>query len=378
MSESKSCNLKYYQTSFWIKQNLTSSCCKSQTETLDRNQPLQHYLDKWRHEFDLLDQGVKIDNCKLCWKHEESGQVSHRMESGQGIPQVNLILSLSNLCNQMCSYCSPKFSSEWENSIRTKGNFINISQTAKENLALDPEHSHDDHWIQQISDYINTRPDNSVKLSLIGGEPLMHFPSLKKIDLLNKDKIKTFQLTTNLNPPSNKFLVWILENFSKEKLTFDISLDSSLEFMPEVRSGFDAKKFTENLQLLMDQDIQDLSFKCVISAMSIFDLDKFLPYLQEHQQIQPHFRQINNPDCLDPIYVPKKFRDSILQKCSHLQVPEIFKKILSYDHDDDNLKLFEQHSYLQQYFERTNIDPTMSQNPLFAEYWSWLTKNYKR
>jgi hypothetical protein len=83
------------------------------------------------------------------------------------------------------------------------------------------------------------------------------------------------------------------------------------------------------------------------------------------------FTQINNPDCLDPIYLPKEFKQRILD--TDISLPDLVTEILALDNKMVDLKLFEQYNYLKQYFARTNTDPTTTPNALFNKYWAWLS-----
>jgi len=108
--------------------------------------------------------------------------------------------------------------------------------------------------------------------------------------------------------------------------------------------------------------------------LSIFDLKNFIRW-KEHNNFNIKFYKLNNPECLDPQYVPRQFRQAIWNQISHLDVPPIISEVL---HQADNivdLKLFEQYNYLTQYFSRVEIDPEQIPNELFVEYWTWLTQH---
>jgi sulfatase maturation enzyme AslB (radical SAM superfamily) len=276
----------------------------------------------------------------------------------------------SNLCNQMCSYCSPKFSSTWQESIVTDGEFKNISATAKLNQSVpNIVTDHREYWIKEINQYISEQPENSVKLDLLGGEPLMQIHSLQQLLEMNSRQVRQLLIQTNLNPPSQRFLRWILENFPNEKLVFDISIDSTPEYNHVPRAGFRQDVFMSNLKLLKDHAVM-CQVTSVISVTSIFDIANFCKFLDQIGY-SATFSQINNPDCLDPIYLPTEFKQRILD--TNIPLPDLANKILNSDNKMVDLKLFEQYNYLKQYFARTNIDPGTTPNALFNEYWAWLS-----
>lgn len=364
MTESKSCSLKGRQTVFYLQTNTISSCCRAHPIVLDRSKTINDYLDIWSHESQQLDQGIQLNGCKHCWQAEDQGQISYRQH--RSIPNnITLIdLYMSNLCNHMCSYCSPKFSSVWEDSINTAGMFKNISTTAKNNLQPMAIVNDQEHWLDQVQHHIASLPDNSVVLKLLGGEPLMQQRNLEKLLLLNTNKIKVLSITTNLNPPNNKFLLWILNNFPKSKLKIEISMDATPEYNHVVRAGFDRDRFLTNFTLLKDRSI-NYKINCVLSVLNIFDLANFEFFDQKID-----YRKINYPDCLDPELVPWDIRQTILKTL--VNTDPIVVDVLSAPAQANTVGLLEQYNYLTQYFERAKIVVEDINNELFQTWWKWL------
>lgn len=371
--ESKSCSLKGSQKVFYLHINRVASCCRSDLEILDPSKDLDSYIKNWQHESSQLDRGVEIPGCEHCWRAEHKGEISYRLSRND--PAL-IELYLSNLCNQMCSYCSPKFSSAWQESIDQAGMLTGISNTAKSNLHTDIQTADITHWIEQISQYINCRPDHSVTIKLLGGEPLMQQRNLEKLLSLNSHKIKKLVLGTNLNPPTEKFLKWLLDNVDADVLSFVVSIDASPEYNHWPRALFDQDKFLNNLKLLKQNQI-DVLVNSVVSAVSIFDLKNFIMWLNDNQ-IDPSFTKLNNPDCLEPTLVPEIFRKQIWEEIKHLDPPAVLQEILQHQSAPNPVRMVEQYNYLSQYFERNNLNPGQCNNKLFKEYWNWLTQNYKK
>jgi len=334
---------------------------------LDPEKNLDYYMDMWQQERQQLKQGQEILSCETCWQKENKGLSSYRVATDAA---DSIEIFTSNLCNQMCSYCSPKFSSTWEDSIRAQGEFKNISATSKKNQTIiDISSGHQAHWFDEISQHISQQPDNSIVIKLLGGEPLMQMNSLRHLLEINNQQVKKLIIQTNLNPPNQRFLVWVLENFPTEKLVFDISIDTSPKYNHVPRAGFQHDLFAANLELLQKHKVQ-CGFSSVISVLSIFDIAEFCKFLDQ-TNYSTTFLQINNPDCLDPIYLPQKFKQQILN--TPVVLPNLVAEILNSSNKTVDLKLFEQYNYLKQYFVRTNIDPTTTTNALFNEYWEWLS-----
>lgn len=370
MSIDKSCNLKGQQKIFYFQNSLVSSCCKSHPVKLENNKTLDYYIDLWQQEKQQLQQGIEIVPCEHCWISERRGITSFRQTYQKG---HDIELYFDNLCNHMCSYCSPKLSSVWEESVRTHGIFNNISKTSITNQSmLEHESVATDHWLNQIQNYINQQPDSSINVKICGGEPLMQVKNLQKFLELDNKKINKLSINTNLNPPSNRFLIWMLENFPKNKLHFHVSLDATMNFNSVSRAGFDQDRFMANLYLLKTHNIK-FSFAAVVSVLTIFDVDNFNHWIVTNQY-QILYNQLYNPDCLNPVYLPEEFKQKIIDTSKNL--PDLARQILSSPPASlgmVDLKLYEQYNYLNQYFSRTGIDPNNTNNQLFTEYWNWLS-----
>jgi sulfatase maturation enzyme AslB (radical SAM superfamily) len=217
-----------------------------------------------------------------------------------------------------------------------------------------------------------TQPTGSVDLKLLGGEPLMQLRNLQKLVELAGDSINQLEINTNLNPPNNRFLNWLLDTVPTHKLKFSVSLDATPEYNHVPRAGFDPDKFKTNFKLLLDKNI-NFHLISVVSVLSVFDLPNFLKWSKPYQVI---FNKINNPDCLDPILLPKHILDQISSQFEQ-DSPSVFQELYKSPQIKVDLKLFEQYNYLCQYFLRTNIDPTQISNRVFQQYWNWLIERQK-
>lgn len=369
----KSCNLKSQQKIFNLYLNSAASCCRAYSSSLE-NRSINSVIEHWREEARLLDQGIEVDNCETCWKDERQNKLSYR-QIYEFEEKTNLVeLVISNLCNQMCSYCSPKYSSTWEQSIIDHGNFKNISATNQENLSL-PKIVGSLDRLKEIEQYVHSCENNSVQLKLLGGEPLMQGNSLKKLLEFNQEKIKQLIIVTNLNPPKRKFLEWILSNFDCDRLLLQVSLDTTPEFNHVPRAGFDSGIFQQNLELLIRHNVK-FKFSSTVSAVSIFDLPNYLEWVNRNQ-FQAKFFRLNNPNCLDPELVPLEFRKNILDDIS-VEPPKLVQDILMIDAPLNDIKLYEQYNYISQYFERIQPSGLSVSNNNFNQYWNWLRERFAK
>jgi len=364
------CSLKGNQKIFWLHQSRASSCCRAIPISIT-DKTFKQCIDLWNNESDQLRQGKRIVGCEHCWGAEDRGEQSYRERHGNYnfYPgEVDRIeIGLDNLCNHMCSYCNPMFSSTWEDSISTHGNFKLVSTLAADNLKIFDISIDVDQWIEEIKHFIHAS-SGSITVKLTGGEPLMQKQNLQKLLEFNVDKINKLIINTNLNPPNNKFLKWTLENFPNEKLMFDVSIDTAPEFNHIPRAGFDKQKFENNLELLKEKKIQ-FKFQSAVSVTSVFTVDRYQIWLNQNGYPVDFF-ELNNPNCLSPGYLPQWVKSKLYNE----ELPRVVKESLNYMPPDATVRLFEQYNYLRQYFDRT---ATILNDSLLIEYWEWLKEKYE-
>ena len=365
----KSCDLKGRQKLFFLHLGTATSCCRAYSESLTAYGNLAQLTDHWDQERTQLAQGKEIASCNVCWKDEAQGHQSFRqLKIGH---KDNLIeLYIDNACNQMCSYCSPKFSSTWENSIAKHGMFSGVSRSVNENFKTTTNITDNKFWIDEIHQYIQQQPVNTVIVKLLGGEPLIQIKNLQNLLEFNSNRIKQLRIITNLNPPNNKNLQWLLDSVPSDRLHVSISLDATPDFNHVPRAGFDQHKFLENLELIQRYKVS-YHLLSVISVLNIFDLPNFFNWAKLNYHII-QCQSLNNPDCLDARLIPNQFK----QQIDVVGLPNLVQDILKPSEILVDIKLFEQYNYLTEYFRRTHIDPTQTPNQLFGEYWKWLTERF--
>ena len=370
---SKACDLKLNQKVFYLQFDRAASCCRAQQHDL-KNTSFAQLIQLWTQQKTQLEHNQEIADCDYCWQDERQGMSSFR-QLNANMNDNTLELYVNNTCNHMCSYCSPKFSSEWQHSIQNQGMLTNISATNQRNLMM--VHSADPTpWLADMQDYIQHQPDDSVVLKLLGGEPLMQVRNLESLLSMDSAKIRKIILVTNLAPPNNKFLIWLLDHVPVTKLHINISLDASPAFNHVPRAGFDAHTFKTNLDLLRSHHISHFVLS-VVSVLSVFDLPQFVAWLDQ-QHLPNQFNRLYNPDCLDPILLPRWIRQTIWDQMPDHYQNTVIREVLNSEQSPVDLKRFEQYSYLTQYFQRTQQDPKQIPNELFQEYWTWLQGTYSK
>ncbi len=365
----RACNLKGVQQVFLLNQQKATSCCRADPVSI-QGRSVTDLVETWKSEHQQLTQGVQLDNCRVCWAKENAGLQSYRQLHADPQP-IQVELNLSNLCNHMCSYCSPKFSSEWQRSIQQQGAFSQVSKTTTANQEPVSQATDQHVWLEQIQQHIAGYGQDSVVLSLLGGEPLMQHHALEKTISMMQPNVKQLVITTNLNPPSSRFFDQLLDTWPKDKLTFNISIDAVPEFNHVPRAGFDQQKFERNFVKLQQAGVK-FKFLCVVSVLNIFDLGTFL---SKYSGIEIIANQLNNPACLEIGTVSSEQRRQILAQLPD-SAPSWIRNELAQSTATVDLKLREQYNYLNQYFSRTNT--MIPDNMQFGQYWNLLQQRFNK
>lgn len=364
----KSCYKKTKHKSFWLNRDQAAACCRA--HPVDFNNNLNQLIDHWTQEDNLMRQGHEVTSCDHCWIYERQGIQSYRQQTEDDDNQnfETIDIDFSNLCNHMCVYCSPKYSSQWEDSIVKQGMFQLISATNRENLSVNKDPQYTEQNLESVLNYIASRPDKSIILGFLGGEPLMQQRNIEKILEISSSKISKLTISTNLNPPSNRIMKLMFEKLNNEvEVLMSISMDASPEFNYVSRSGFNQTKFLENLDYVKTQNAR-LVFTGVCNAISIFDLNNLINWHKDnnHSYI---IKPLNNPEMLQVKYLPRKYRQEIWKGLTNTNgLPEFIPQLLHCE-DQSDFYQFQLYSYLAQYFTRSNIDPTTAPNDLFVQWW---------
>jgi organic radical activating enzyme len=363
-----SCGLKGAQKVFFLELNQSASCCRAWPEAIPADASMQSLQQHWQTQAQQLELGQALSGCSVCWQDEKLGKTSFRQQhAGQDLDDIELFVD--NACNQMCSYCSPKFSSTWQQNIQQQGMFAGVSRRAKENLAIPIRADVNiDYWVNEIFNYVQQQPPHTVKLALLGGEPLMQIRNIQKF-ASTMSRLRLLTINTNLNPPSNKFLHWVLDHVPAQRLLMRVSLDATPGYNHVPRGLFDQQRFLENFETIKRSGAS-IRIISTLSILSLFDLPNFVTWVDQQQVAQSIFR-VNNPDCLAPDLVSVDVLENLKQKFTDL-VPQAFADLLVNHQTPIDLKLIEQYNYISQYFTRTGIDVDQIDNDLFHAWWNNL------
>lgn len=238
---------------------------------------------------DMLN-GVKNDECKKCYEHEEQGVPSWRQGSVprftnnlEEIRNTNSDGSLddfklkyydmrfSNICNFKCRTCSQEYSSQWEQE-NLRNNVSYAYQLPKNNNG---------ELLQDVIDKIDTME----QAYFAGGEPLImdqHYILLEEMIRKGKTDIELIYNSNISNLKyKNKDIIDLWSHFTKP-IQMNASIDHVRERAEYIRHGTDWALVESNFKKLSEYDFVHMTMNTVLSAFNYLTFDLFYGYLVDN------------------------------------------------------------------------------------------------
>lgn len=234
--------------------------------------PLDTYEQEAEEYAKLLDAGVKLDECSVCWETERDGLTSVRQSGNQSAKHfegdgiTSLDIRIHNKCNLACNMCHPNFSTLWA---KLKNKEINnfIPQT----------------HLDKVSELLS----NVRKISLQGGEPFYGDEYVNFVDgLQSKHQIEldtfTNVVTVNLDA---------ISRWSKElkSLRVNASVDGIGESFEYIRWPAKWSKFERNAKKVYEIIGGNINFFYTVQAANI---NSILPFLKWRNENCPNSRMV--------------------------------------------------------------------------------------
>lgn len=331
-------------------------CCKSQHPF-----PIDSNFGIIQEVKDALNNGIKHKHCTCCWYQESKGIYSWRQVGNDMLVKNKTVeLYLDNTCDLACIYCSPKYSSRWNQEIKIqKENGRDIQKYV--NADYYDEKKENYNHLPRILKYVellgkqakNSKP---LVINLLGGEPLLTSAIKKDVicDIIDaffsqttNDQFLIINIVSNCNTPEhviNKTIKLLKQNFQKYK-NLQISLTASVESTGEVaefiRYGLDWNRFEKNLNKWFLLENSRIIFSMAVNNISWKFTPDFFVYVfkkakEYNKRVNINFNTVMFPKHLSIQMLPDKFLktydniESILYKNKHLILNDnVFNKIVT-------------------------------------------------
>ena len=234
------CLAKWKQVSLHLPTGLTNSCYhpplhRIPVEGLDANPGQLHNTPYKKQQRQIMLAGERPAECQYCWNMEDLGELSDRhYRSGESWAAVDLDriaastgleddvvpsyveVNFNNVCNLACSYCSPQFSSTWQQEVDRHGGYP--TSTVHNNPAhfqgerrVIPVREHNP-YVEAFWSWWPTLYPQLKHFRMTGGEPL-----------LDRNTYRVFDYV--LAMPKPDLHLNVTSNFSVDQKSWDKYLD---------------------------------------------------------------------------------------------------------------------------------------------------------
>jgi MoaA/NifB/PqqE/SkfB family radical SAM enzyme len=318
------CPAKWDEISFNFNYDYVYSCCKAMPVKY-KDGDYNLVLDQQK---DNLLNGVQDASCNFCWKVENQNLPSKRHELIKifDVTRFNLYktkkvqptlieLYLGNECNFQCTYCNPKYSSQWELDVKKKPYKL---FTDKHFYELDIKNQNLDTKVLDVVSKLG--PD--ARLCILGGEPLLNKLFWKVLD---KTNVEDFALTTNLSCKLRD-LIKLKEKSKKFKRIFiNVSLDSTGANAEFTRYGMNFNLFENNLKYLLDNAPENMSINInsLMTSVTVHDLDNFFNFVKgkklKYEQLTCKMFTCLHPRIQSFETLPDRYRPSMIEKIQEMK-----------------------------------------------------------
>lgn len=282
------------------------SCCQTTFRQSLGDANTQTLEEVWKGDaFEQLRKRMlndeRIEECKLCYLHEELGHHSLRTLSNEEYSDVDtsvlrnpiyLDLRLDNKCNFKCRSCNPVYSSRWKSDFEKLRPDLPVNHN---------EFKRSEQAYQQVKAWL---PEIK-KIYFAGGEPLIsRFHTRILQDLIEAKNFDAKLLyNTNFSTVSDETIkLW--GNF--KLVAVSASIDGTREIGEFIRNGFRWNQFLENRQRVREQS-PHIHFKIdwTLSVYNVFHLPTAIHDLLQSNVIDS-VNQIYINYLFDPPYLSPK------------------------------------------------------------------------
>lgn len=167
----------------------------------------------------------------------------------------------SNVCNLTCRYCNVQDSSSWSRLLNIKVDKV------------------DNAYDESLFNLIENNKDTISKVYLLGGEPLLQKNNIKLLDIVKKDA--SIDVLTNLSVKLNNNLIYAKLK-SMPNVIWHISFDNIGSRFEYVRAGSQWDIFEYNIQKLIDDFGNKITFHPVYSIWNAHNLIEYYEFADKH------------------------------------------------------------------------------------------------
>jgi len=310
------CLAKWKQVSLHLPTGLNNSCYHPPLHAIDpaplkENPGALHNTGHKKQQRIMMLKGGKPPECSYCWNIEKHGELSDRhyrsgepwaadsydeIKNSQGDEDVvpsYVEVNFNHACNLKCSYCSPQFSSSWQQEVERDGGYPTSV------IHNDPSHfvgsrrpipaREDNPYVDAFWEWWPVLYPKLRHFRMTGGEPLMDKNTYRVFDYvlaLPKPDLH-LNVTSNFSveqPLFEKYLDYVKQlcNTNIEHFMQYVSVDTgNIDQAQYIRHGLDMSRLTEYVHRYLTEVPyrNSLTFIITMNNLSIPGLQTLLTYI---------------------------------------------------------------------------------------------------
>jgi len=309
------CLAKWKQVSLHLPTGLNNSCYHPPLHPIDpaaieKNPAALHNTQHKKAQRKIMLQQERPGECSYCWNMEDLGKLSDRhYRSGEPWAAVDferiknstgdeedvipsyVEVNFNNACNLKCSYCSPQFSSSWQQEVDRHGAFPTlVPHNAAEHFSGSrrpiPARDHNP-YVEAFWAWWPTLYPELKHFRMTGGEPLMDRNTYRVFDYVLENPKSDLHLAVTSNfsvepELSSRYFDYVkrLCDTDIEHFMQYVSVDSGIGPQAEyIRHGLDFDRLTHNVETYL-RNIPYRNSLTFIVTMNNLSVTGFLPLIQ--------------------------------------------------------------------------------------------------
>lgn len=316
------CLAKWQQVSLHLPTGLTNSCYhpplhKIPVEPLADNPGALHNTEYKKQQRVIMLKNEKPSECSYCWNIEAHNQLSDRhyrsgepwaaehfdtiknFSGDEDVVPSYVEVNFNHACNLSCSYCSPQFSSTWQQEVDRLGGYPTLvthndpSHFVGSRRPI-PAREHNP-YVEAFWEWWPTLYPKLKHFRMTGGEPLMDKNTYKVFDYvlafpkpdLHLNVTSNFSVEDKL---MDQYLDYVkrLCNTQIEHFMQYVSLDTGKAKHAEyIRHGLNFSRMTNNVNLFLTQipHRNSLTFIITMNNLSVLGLQQQLEWILDLRSI---------------------------------------------------------------------------------------------
>ena len=319
------CYAKWKQVSLHLTTGMTNSCYHPPLHEIDvsllaDNPSALHNTPHKKSQRKIMLRNERPAECQYCWNMEDLGQLSDRhyrsgepwaamdprnLTGDEDVIPTYVEVNFSNVCNLKCSYCSPQFSSSWDDEVRRYGGYPTST------VHNDPSHftgrrralanREDNPYLDAFWAWWPTLYPQLQHFRMTGGEPLLDRNTYRVFDYVLAVPKPDLHLnvTSNFSVPGEVFTKYLdyvkrLCSTQIEHFMQYVSVDTGdWQQAAYIRRGLNPTQFLVNINQYLEEvpAKNSLTFIITLNNLSVVGLDQLLDYILELRSRYSHTYQ---------------------------------------------------------------------------------------